>query len=341
MKKIGGWVVMGSAALVLLSACGGRSDPATGGAGGNASVASGRVALGNKADALRELGVVSSLAGQVAGGAIGFNSAGSEARRVRPWDYTKGERGQVTAKDAQQGACAGGGSFTTEDDIEVSRSFVLFDGQSASVALTKGSDADCKAVWQQKDGSSDVLTLSGLHEAGSSESGLSYGVQGNASDFYTELHEKKNSSGKVVASERLQFRGVSEVRALANATRDARGTFTYRYDPKDGNFFVSEVGDSTAPFKVVQGETLTLAGPYGYSSKQCSGGHGTVATEEPVRFDDQLGLPNAGKLKISAGDSLATFTFQAGGTATLQIGNNSQTISAAELRAALNPANPC
>ncbi|WP_162932637.1 hypothetical protein [Solimonas sp. K1W22B-7] len=327
--------------LLALGACS-RSDPA--GESGAAvpqtrDISTSAAALGSKSDALRELGVIGALANQVAGGGAAWNSGNADAQRVRPWAFNGGERAQSSGTDASQGACPGGGSFTSEDS-SASRSYALFGGESADTAQSKSSEINCKSAWPQKAGVAQSLSLNGLLESGASPS-LSYGLAGNGSEPYTELYEKKDGSGKLVDSIKLAYRGLSEVKAPQGGTLDARAIYAYRYARSGGDFFSADVGSAGAPFKVEQGDLLRVSGPYGYASKSCGGGNSSVNTVDGLAFDGSGEQIVAGTLEVVSGAKKAVFRFKPDGGADLDLNGATQAISASELRAAINPANPC
>lgn len=336
IQQVLGFALAGS--LLTLAACS-RSDQA-----GDSAVPQSRdintsaAALGSKADALRELGVIGALANQVAGGASAWNSGNADSQRVRPWAFNNNERAQVGAADSSSGNCPGGGSFTTEDS-SASRNYALFGGQSAETAQSRSSEVNCKSAFPQRGNVTQTLSLNGVQESGSAAS-LSYGSAGSGSDFYTELFEKKDGS-RLVDSTKVSYRGLSEVKSLQGSPADARAVYAYRYARSGGEFFSADVGNTSTPFKVVQGDLLSISGPYGYSSKTCSGGTATVTTTDGLAFGENGGQIVAGTLEVVSASSKAVFRFKPDGSADLDLNGATQSISASELRAAINPANPC
>jgi len=336
VQQILGFALAGS--LLTLAACS-RSDQASDGAvlpsrGTNTSAA----ALGSKADALRELGVIGALANQVAGGASAWNSGNADAQRVRPWAFNNAERAQSSGADSSSGSCPGGGSFTSQDS-SASRSYTLFGGQSAETAQSRSSEVNCKSAFPQQGGVTQTLSLNGVQESGAAQ-GLSYGSAGSGSEPYTELYEKKEGS-RLVDSIKLSYQGLSEVKSAQGSPLDARAVYAYRYARSSGDFFSADVGSSGTPFKVVQGDLLSVSGPYSYSSKSCNGGAATVSTTDGLAFAGAGDQIVAGTLELASGSNKAVFRFKPDGSAELDLNGNTQTLSADELRAAINPANPC
>lgn len=337
LQQVLGFALAGS--LLTLAACS-RSDQASesGSVPQSRDINTSAAALGSKADALRELGVIGQLANQVAGGGSAWNSGNADAQRVRPWAFNNSERAQSSGADSSASNCPGGGS-TSSTDSSASRSYALF-GSSADTALSRSTDINCKSDWPKQNGIAQSLSLNGVQESGAA-SGYSYGSAGSGNEPYTELYEKKDGSGKLVDSIKLAYRGLSEVKGAQGETLDARAIYAYRYARSGGDFFSADVGSGSTPFKVVQGDKLNVSGPYGYSSKSCGGGTATVSTTDGLAFDAGGDQIVAGTLELVSGAKKAVFRFKPDGSADLDLNGSTQSLSASELRAAINPANPC
>lgn len=328
---------LSSGLLLFLGACGGGSSS------GDGDVPSGGVPLSFPEDAMREF----ALAGLVLNTATD-NLPDPEATSVAPPKALGGGRwGRLPtglADDAPQppkATCPEGGDLTIAPGNK-NFSFDFF-GRSAAVEFQRETDTNCRFASQISPTQVATLELHGVFEHGrSGQFGdglrLGYLVDGAGSPHTTTYQVREN--GRVVYEERTRVEGRSQFSAEAGGGTEVRAVHRYQYNDSEGFTALVAVGEGSQPFRGrIANQTLSLDGVYGYKTSICSGGVVTATTQQLIAISDD-GYPVGGRLRIDSGEKSAVFTFNADGSASLNLNGVTHPVSRAQVEAAVD-SEPC
>lgn len=281
--------------LSVLTACGGGSD-----AGAD------EVLLASRADALRELSVLGSVAG------FGYYSEGGDRKRGS-W-----RAGARLAKATRTEDCDSGSLTVTDGSAE--RSFQLFPVQR-TVSFERYDARDCVRT----DDSGFTVSLDGRTESGSSSNdGYHYIVIGAGDEPATTRLQPADSddpdsfviSRGTGAYEEVEREGRTESREVALYSGSS---YSQAVGNSEAEISTGRSGDPL--ISITTGTTQTLDGPYSYSTNRCTGGTLRVATLAPLTFNAD-GL-TGGSLRISSGAGAITYSFNPNGSATVQFADGS------------------
>lgn len=315
-------------AIALLSACGssggddddnGIPDPSTA-----------PFAVSTKADVVTETSNFIGLRNFVLGESDEDVDAAALSK-AKSFRSSSRKTAKVSPKAAVTENCEGGGTYTT-DEGDKSRTFRYFPQLTVNVTYFSELDRNCK---ETADG--ETTTYNGYYEDGYSATavdGVSYDYAVSGRDG-VPVTERTEGSGY---SEYEEVLGSVETRYTAT-TLESRYKFSVAYRDKEGNEELAGtyvLGSDSIEFRAAYDASgATFNGPYRYSTTECAGGSGSLATVQALSFDD-AGYPTAGQIRISNSNNsgTATVTFNADGSATYQLaGGATGTITRAELLA--------
>jgi hypothetical protein len=298
-------IIRGSATALAVLAAG------CGGGGG-----SDNVALKSGADVAREMQNLSTL---YVDGAPAPRSAGVRGLLARSAaGQSRAARAQSLAKVS--GAC-GSGTYTYEDVFAQARSLPLF-GASPVLDYTVGIDYDCRYT----DGTFSEF-YDGNYEYGDNGAYTAGTAEVPYYDYYAD---GTGSTPYRVVLEDTDFDETLTIRTLGRYEGRDTGTsfqsrevfaldFTYAFSGDSIRLDV-EAGDSGDPLIFVDNYdgdgTLSIDGPFSYSSDICDGGNLRYDTVQNLTlgFDETYGyFPNGGQLRIESGGAGVTLDFQADG----------------------------
>lgn len=215
----------------------------------------------------------------------------------------------------------------------------------------------CKTNGSSGGGTTTAVTIDGASEGGSVDDG-GYAVS------YTRVGESLSNPLSFVYDIKVDQQGTKLDTRMTlgihlrddyrEGSADEEGEFLFNID---GNYSVSGTaqgqaipattgdfryyfGKDGAPFRTGHdSQGLTVEGEYGFtlsgalSAVPCAGGAVTVSTEEKLVEGSGQSPFSAGKLKLSAGGSSATVTFNNNNSVTIAVGGSSQTVQYSELLA--------
>jgi len=329
------------AAVAFIAACGGGNKD------GAAAQPTGAVPMASTADAVRELGNISTTTGLLSL-STGAGAQGAVARSFRevqrasvfgaaaPW------QARLEAPRAVSN-CSGGG---TDDQSSGSKSYSFtYFNTSGTVSYVSNNYSGCTTA--NSDGSS--TTLDHQVEAGSTaDDSLGYVLFGAGG---TPAHIKTFATGASLDEDLLGQIQVSAgtdsgtSRGVLQMVLDGKQT---GYSDYQGSFFL---GSGDAFYGVTQGQSsISFDGVYAYSSNGggdsgnvCGGGAVTLSTPSTLVLGQTgygTNFPVGGSLVLVTGSSKVTFTFNADGSATLS-GNVAGTLSSGDVDQALINGSPC
>ena len=351
MNKILFRTTMLCGSLAVLTACGG---------GDSAGDDREEFSLETKSGALVELGLAGGLLNDV-----------PDALPVEELSAAKtlgggGRWGKVPVRDLApasrpKAACALGGTRTVEGGSK-NRSFPYFGLGNTAVGFDRQVDANCEL--QAEDlpaGYTGVERYNGTIESGEATApgnGVRLGYRtagtsnGSNRQIYIErLFVRPSNSNTIDYEEARGSFGTLEQRETSGAV-DVRAIYAYSLDSLDTRNSRSEeyssyvqLGDPDDELYfqgISDGDELQFNGPYSYETSECEGGTVRVTTEDPLRVTTVNGnlYPVDGRIRLASGNRFAVFEFNDNGSATLNLNGTTLSVSAAEVRAAIDEP-PC
>ncbi len=318
MTKNTRWVTgaLGSA-VVLLSACGG---------GGTDELAGPTpVPLTTKADALRELSMSSEMMFVLEDVLSEFHSIAPSAPPRKALD------GQQSCEAGESVLQTGSSTFR----------YAFFD-RTAETPFERITEAQCKQVFNN---GSLLVTYNGVTETGRSttqadDSQLAYVLIGSEGASYEEKYEERNASNVTIGTTSLERRYTRSEARTGDTTVEIRSVALYEYsDDRNGYTARIVVGNLAQPLSLTYTNDggHSRSGSYSYNSSTCTGGSVTISTPQELLIGEALvpGRITGGQLKFVSGQKSATFAFNSDGSATLQVGGQTLSLTADEVETAL------
>jgi len=195
---------------------------------------------------------------------------------------------------------------------------------------------------QRQTGSAFVLnaiTETGRSTIQADDSQLAYVLIGREGVSYEEKREERNSNNVTIGTMLERRHARSEARTT-NAAVEIRSVALYEYsDDRNGYTVRMAVGEQTQPLVLTYTDAggHRRSGSYTYSSSECVGGTVTISTPQELLIGDALvpGEIRGGQLKFVSGQKSATFTFNNDGSAMLQVGGQTLSLTTDEVETAL------
>jgi hypothetical protein len=302
------------ALVVLLSACVESADPEV------SNVNSGSVALGSKADVLRELGNITASQdiATLAQTAVSDSPSGG---------------GQGPGKALSSGDCPQGGSYDINAAGIQGEAFDFFD-VTPTVGFITVTFFECARNVENR-----VLTLSGPAEAGatgdSGESDYAYAVLGTGGASLAVVTATGGGASTLVDALIGRAEAFTQGGSLDLRLKVSDHITLTRPGQPDYNA-ARNVGNADQPFRITDNGlgVRTYDGPFSYASTLCAGGTVAVETLTPLATSG-FDAPTAGQLRLTSGESVVTMTFNEDGSATLVFADGSSaTLTASEIQAA-------
>lgn len=300
---------------IMVSACGGGGiDELDGPA---------PVPLTTKADALRELSMNSEMM-------FALEGVLSEFHSIAPGVAPKALDGEQICDAGQSVLQTGSGTFR----------YSFFD-RMAETPFERITETQCK---QLVNNGSLLVTYNGVTETGRSttqadDSQLAYVLIGSDGSSYEKKYEERNASNVTVGTSLERLYARSEART-AEAAVEIRSVALYEYsDDRSGYSARIAVGDLAQPLILAYTNAggHRRSGSYSYSSSTCAGGFVTISTPQELLIGESLvpGRITGGQLKFVSGEKSATFMFNNDGSATLQVGGQTLSLTTDEVETAL------
>jgi hypothetical protein len=322
-----------SAALMLLAGCGGGGGGSDDGGGDVA------VPMSTKPDVLRELSLLGNIAYELG---YSINPAPMATPRRSPMHQASlsrfkqqtPSRKKASVAAATGDGCDSGSVSRSNGNKNVSYSYF---GSSAASDYEISDYRDC-VIDYSGDGYVDTDYDNGRIELGASNNDASevqYGYgqfgSGNTPELYRNHYQVQ---GQAAEDSETQTLGRVEFRSLQDGRFDQLLVASFDYRENNSYSLSLDLGQGSAPFKLVEfGDgSLSIDGPYRYSSSECAGGTATSITNQALTVDSQTGNVDGGQVRINAGSNWVTLTFNADGSAGYLLSNGlSGTLNSAEV----------